>query len=94
MAHMAICIPVSIVASALAFVYGKSVRHAWLPALITFACSMLGGLLFNGVGQIVGVVLSALVIFIFFTLPENKRLAQEEDARAKDATRLPNEEDA
>ena len=93
MAHLAICIPVSVVAAALAFVYGKSVRHAWLPALITFVCTMIGGLIYTGVGQIVGVALSALAIFIFFTLPEHKRIAQEEAARAKDATHLPNEED-
>lgn len=91
---MAICIPVSIVAALLAFVYGRSVRHAWLPAIITFALTMLGGLLFKGVGQIAAVVLSALVIFIFFTLPEQKRLAQEEAARAREAEHLPNEEDA
>lgn len=93
MAHLAICIPVSVVAAALAFVYGRSVRHAWLPALITFACTMLGGLIYTGVGQIVGVALSALVIFIFFTLPEHKRIAREEAARAKDVSQLPNEED-
>lgn len=91
---MAISIPVSIVAALLAFVYGKSVRHAWMPAILTFALTMLGGLFFKGVGQIAAVVLSALIIFIFFTLPEQRRLAQEEAARAKDAVNLPNEEDA
>lgn len=93
MDHMAICIPVSVVAAALAFIYGQSVGHRWLPALITFACSMLGGLLFSGVGQIIGVVLSALIIFIFFTLPEHKRIAHEEAERAKDTACLFNEED-
>jgi len=94
MAHMAICIPVSVVTAVLAFAYGKSVRHGWLSALITFVCSMLGGLLYAGVGQIIGVVLSALIIGIFFTLPEHKRIAREEAARAKEAEHLPNEEDA
>ena len=93
MDHMAICIPVSVVTAALAFVYGKSVHHAWLPALITFACSMLGGLLFAGIGQIIGVVLSALVIFVFFALPEHKRMAREEAERARDTSHLFNEED-
>lgn len=93
MAHMAICIPVSVVTAVLAFFYGKSVRHGWLSALITFVCSMLGGLLYAGIGQIIGVVLSALIIAVFFTLPEHKRLAQEEAAREKAAENLPNEED-
>ena len=91
---IAICLPVSLVAAVLAYFYGKSVHHAWLPALITFACVMLGGLLFEGVGQIAGVVLSALIIFIFFTLPEQKRIAQEEANKAREACHLPNEEDA
>ena len=93
MAHMAICIPVAVVAALLAFFYGKSVRHAWLPALITFVCAMLGGLLYAGIGQIIGVVLSALIIGIFFALPEHKRLAREEVARAREEAHLPNEED-
>ena len=93
MAHMAICIPVAVVAALLAFFYGKSVRHAWLPALITFVCAMLGGLLYAGVGQIIGVVLSALIIFICFTLPEQRRAAQEQAIREREAAHLPNEED-
>lgn len=94
MTHMAICIPVSVITAVLAFFYGKSVRHSWLSAIITFVCSMLGGLLYAGVGQIVGVVLSALIIFIIFTLPEQKRIAQEQATREKEAMHLPNEEDA
>lgn len=93
MAHMAICIPVAVVAALLAFFYGKSVRHGWLSALITFACALLGGLLYAGVGQIIGVVLSALIIFIFFTLPEQRRIAQEQAIREREAAHLPNEED-
>ena len=93
MAHMAICIPVSVVAAALAFVYGKGLKHPWLPALITFVCSMLGGLLFEGVGQIIGVVLSALIIFVFFSRPLQKQMAREQAEREKDAESLINEED-
>lgn len=90
---MAICIPVSIVAAALAFIYGRSLRHAWLLAIITFACTMIGGLLFEGIGQIAGVVLSAALIFVCFTLPEQKRIAAEQAARENEAAQLPNEED-
>lgn len=93
MNQLAICIPVSVVTAVLAFVYGKSVRHGWLSALITFVCSLLGGLLYSGVGQIIGVVLSALIIGIFFTLPEQKRIARKEADRAREEAHLPNEED-
>jgi len=93
MAHMAICVPVSVVMAVLAFIYGKSVHHGGLSALIAFVCSMLGGFLYAGVGQIIGVVLSALIIFVFFTLPEHRRIAREEVVREKEAQRLPNEED-
>lgn len=93
MSHMAICIPVSVVTAVLAYVYGKTVRCGWTSALITFICSMTGGLLYAGIGQIIGVVLSALIIGVCFALPEHKRIAQEEAARAKEAERLPNEED-
>lgn len=90
---MAICIPVSVVATLLALFYGRSVRHTWLPALITFLSTMAGGLIFRGVGQIAGVVFSALIIFVCFTLPEQRRAAQEEANREREAQRLPNEED-
>ena len=90
---MALCIPVSVVATLLAFIYGRNVRHAWLPAIITFVCTMAGGLLFKGIGQIAGVVISALIIFVFFTRPEQKRLALEMAAREKEAENLRNEED-
>ena len=90
---MAICIPISLVASLLAFFYGRSVHHAWLPAILTFVFTMAGGLIFAGIGQIVGVVLSALIIFIFFTLPEQRRIAQEQADRDREAAHLPNEED-
>lgn len=90
---MGIYFPVPIVASVLAYCYGRSIHRAWISAAITFVCVMLGGLFYSGVGQIVGVVVSALVIFIAFTLPEQKKIAREEANKAKDATQLPNEED-
>lgn len=91
---MAICVPISAVTAVLALVYGKSVGHAILPAIITFIVTMISGLLYGGVGQLVGVVISALLIFIFFTLPEQKRIAQEQAVRDREAMHLPNEEDA
>lgn len=94
MASMAMCFPVSFVAGLLALFYGQTVRHAWLPGFITFAITMISGLFFGGVGQIGGVVVSALIIFLFFTRPEQKRLAQEQAAREQEAKNLPNEEDA
>lgn len=93
MAYMAICLPVALVAALLAFFYGKSVRHGWLSALITFVCAMAGGLLYAGVGQIIGVVVSALLIFLLFTLPEQKRATREQAIREREAANLPNEED-
>ena len=94
MAHMAICTPVALVAAVLAFFYGKSMRHAWLPAIITFVCAMAGGMIYAGVGQIIGVVLSALIIFFCFTLPEQRRAEHEQAVREREAAHLPNEEDA
>ena len=91
---MGISLPVPGVAAILAFVYGRTIRNAWLPAIITFVCVLVGGLLFQGVGQIAGVVVSALIIFLLFTHPAQKRAAEEAAAREKDASTLPNEEDA
>lgn len=90
---MGIYFPVPIVAALLAFFYGRTVHHAWLPAILTFCCVMLGGLLWAGIGQICGIVLSALIIFLVFTRPAQRRAVQEETDREKDASRLPNEED-
>ena len=90
---MGIYLPVSVVAAVVAFFYGRTIRHAWLPALLTFCCVLLGGILYAGVGQIVGVVLSALIIFLVFTRPAQRRAGQEEANREKDASQLPNEED-
>ena len=90
---MGIYLPVSVVAAVLAFFYGRTIRHAWLPAIITFCCVLLGGILYAGIGQIVGVVLSALIIFLAFTRPAQRHAVQEESEREKDASQLPNEED-
>ena len=65
-----------------------------MTAVITFVLVLVGGLLFQGVGQIAGVVVSALIIFLLFTHPAQKRAAEEAAAREKDASTLPNEEDA
>lgn len=54
---------------------------------------MIGGLLFEGIGQIAGVIVSAALIFVCFTLPEQKRIAAEQAARENEAAQLPNEED-
>ena len=80
---MAMNLPVLIVATVLAFVYGASlsIRHAVIEAVITFACVLAGGLLYKGVGQIVAVVISALIIFLAFTLPAHRRKAMEEADR-------------
>ena len=90
---MGIYLSVFVVAAVVAFFYGRTIRHAWLPALLTFCCVLLGGILYAGVGQIVGVVLSALIIFLVFTRPAQRRAVQEEANREKDASQLPNEED-
>ena len=91
---MGIYLPVPVVAAVVAYFYGRTIHNAWLPAIITFACVLVGGLLFQGVGQIAGVVLSALIIFLLFTHPAQKRAAAEAAERDKDASTLPNEEDA
>ena len=90
---MGIYLPVPIVAAVVAFFYGRSIHNAWLPAGITFVCVLLGGLLWAGVGQICGVVVSAMIIFLLFTHPAQKRAAAEAAKREKDANTLPNEED-
>ena len=91
---MGIYLPVPVVAAVLAYFYGRTIHSAWLPAVITFVLVLVGGLLFQGVGQIAGVVLSALLIFLLFTHPAQKLAAEEAAAREKDASTLPNEEDA
>ena len=91
---MGIYLPVPVVAAVLAYFYGRTIHSAWLPAAITFVLVLMGGLFFQGVGQIVGVVVSALLIFLLFTHPAQRRAAAEAEARDKDASTLPNEEDA
>ena len=83
MGNLGILLPVPVVAAVVAYFYGRSIHSAWLPAIITFICVLVGGLLFQGVGQIAGVVLSALIIFLLFTHPAQKRAAEEAAAREK-----------
>ena len=90
---MGIYLPVPVVEAVLAYFYGRTIHSAWLPAAITFVLVLMGGLFFQGVGQIVGVVVSALLIFLLFTHPAQRRAAAEAEARDKDASTLPNEED-
>ena len=91
---MALNLPVLIVATILAFIYGvtSSLSHACLQALITFVCVLVGGLLYKGVGQIVAVVVSALLIFVFFTLPAQRRKAREEADRERELRKALQEE--
>lgn len=93
MIRYGIYLPLPIVAALLAFMYGLSVRHAWLSAVLTFGLVMLGGWLYGAIGQIIAVVISALIIFFAFTLPEQKRQAHEAAKREREASQLPNEED-
>lgn len=86
-------LPLPIVATLLAFVYGVSIRRGLASAAITLALTMLGGWLYAAIGQVVGVCVSALVIFFAFTLPEQRRQARVDAQRAKEARQLPNEED-
>ena len=86
-------LPLPIVAALLAFIYGQTIRHAWLSMIITFCLVMLGGLLWGAYGQVAAVIVSALIIFFAFTLPEQRRQAAEEAKRDREAEHLPNEED-
>ena len=90
---MGIYFPIPIVVTVLAWLYGKTIRRAWVSAGITFGIVMLSGLVYGGVGQIVGIVISALIIFFAFKLPAQRHAAQEAQAREQDASALPNEED-
>ena len=96
-------LPIPLVAALIAFIYGKSVGHKWIPAIITFVLTMGGAVCFKllikhpklqgmvGAGQIAGLVVSALVIFFVFTLPAQKKAAQKE--KEEEAQELFNEED-
>ena len=88
-----IYLPIPVVAALLALVYGISIHHAWISGILTFALVMIGGWLAGPIGQVVGLILSALIIFVAFTMPEHKRQAHEEARRAREAAQLPNEED-
>lgn len=93
---MAMNFPVLIVATILAFVYGLATSgtvYATIQALITFVCVLLGGLFYKGVGQIVAVVVSALIIFFAFTLPAHLRKAAEEAERERELRKALQEED-
>ena len=93
MSRYGVYLPIPIIAVLLAYFYGRSVHRGWLSAILTFCLVMLGGWLHSAPGQIVGVILSALIIFLAFALPEHKRQAHEELRREREAERLPNEED-
>lgn len=91
---MALNFPVLIVATILAFIYGAATNmvHAFIQALITFVCVLIGGLLYKGVGQIVAIIVSALIIFLAFTLPAHRRRAEEEAAREQELRKALQEE--
>ena len=88
-----IYLPIPVVAALLALVYGISIHHAWVSAILTFALVMIGGWIYGPLGQVVGVIISALIIFLAFALPEHRRQAHEDAKRAREAAQLPNEED-
>ena len=91
---MAMNFPVLIVATILAFIYGaaSNIRHAFLQAVITIVCVLIGGLLYKGIGQIIAVVVAALLIFVFFTLPAHRRKAAEEADRERELRKALQEE--
>ena len=86
-------LPLPLVATMIAFIYGWIVHRALLSAIITLCLTLIGGWIYGPIGQIVGVAISALIIFFAFTLPEQRRQAHEEARRDREATQLPNEED-
>ena len=95
---MAMNLPVLIVVTVLAFACGKANGNSWLNALaqaaITFVCVLIGGLCFSGVGQIVGIGVSAVIIFIFFSLPNQKKHNSEAMRKEMDRQKNMNEEDS
>ena len=93
MSRYGVYLPIPIVAVLLAFIYGMSIHRGWISAILTFCLVMLGGWKYQATGQIVGVIVSALIIFLAFTMPAHKRSAAEERKRERDVERLPNEED-
>lgn len=94
---MARNIPVLLVATVLTFIYGRCLCHAWIPALIqgaiTFVCVLIGGLTHQGLGQIIGILLSAVIIFFIYVLPVERRRTREEMEKALKTHVEMNEED-
>ena len=93
MSSYVLYLPMPIIATLLAFIYGLSIHRAWVSALLTCVLVVLGGWLYAAIGQIIGVIVSALLIFLIFTLPEQRRRAHEDWRREHEAVHLPNEED-
>jgi len=99
-------LPVLIVATVLALLYGSFISRKWYLALaqgaITFLCVFLCGRIlpdiFNalnkypGVAQIIGVFLSSIIIFVGFGLPAQRRSRKQEEEEDR-ATEEINEED-
>ena len=88
-----IYLPIPVVAALVALVYGLSIHRGLISALLTFALVMIGGWIYGAIGQLIGVIVSALVIFFAFALPEHRHQAQESAKREREITRLRNEED-
>lgn len=86
-------LPLPLVAMLVAFIYGWIVHRALPSAIITLCLTLIGGRIYGPIGQIIGVVVSALIIFFAFTLPEQRRQAHEAARRDREAAQLPNEED-
>ena len=86
-------LPLPLVAMVIALVYGWTLHRALPSAIITICLTAIGGWIYGAIGQIVGVVVSALIIFFAFTLPEQRRQAHEDARREREAEQLPNEED-
>ena len=93
MSRYGVYLPIPIVAVLLAFIYGMSIHRGWISAILTLCLVMLGGWKYQAIGQIAGVIVSALIIFLVFTMPAHKRRADEERRREHEAEHLPNEED-
>ena len=71
MGRYGIYLPMPVVATLLAFVYGVSIHRGWISAIITFCLVMLGGWLYAAVGQIIGVENGETIMRI--TLPMSEK---------------------
>ena len=81
------------VAAFLALLYGCSIRQWLLPTLLTFGLTLIGGLISRpmpGLGQTIGVIISAFLIFMLFTRPAMKAAETQKKEQEKNT---PNEED-